>query len=89
MDEERSEFIYGAGCKACVYTGYLGRTGIFEIMTITDDIRQMVINKVPAAQITRQALKDGMVNIAHDGMLKVKSGLTTPYEIMRNIELTK
>jgi type II secretory ATPase GspE/PulE/Tfp pilus assembly ATPase PilB-like protein len=58
-------------------------------MTISDEIRQMVINKAPAVEITRQALKDGMVNIAHDGMLKVKAGLTTPYEIMRNIELTK
>ena len=70
--EQQSEFIYGEGCKACVYTGYLGRTGIFELLTITDPIRQMLIDGVPAANIRDQAVKDGMISISEDGMMKVK-----------------
>lgn len=84
MNEERTEFLYGAGCEACVYTGYLGRTGIFEILTMTDKIKQMVVNRATSAEIRAQAIKDGMVSIGHDGMLKAKAGVTTPYEVMRN-----
>lgn len=87
MGEEVTEFIYGAGCKACVYTGYLGRTGIFEILTMSDALRQMLMEKQPADKLREQALKEGMVSIALDGMMKVKKGITTPYEVIRNIQL--
>ncbi|TRZ93727.1 MAG: type II/IV secretion system protein [Dehalococcoidia bacterium] len=83
-DEERSEFAYGAGCKACSYTGYLGRTGIFEILSISDEIRRLLITGATAAEIRAQAIKEGMLTLARDGMLKAKSGITTPYEVLRN-----
>jgi general secretion pathway protein E len=86
--DQQTEFIYGAGCKACVYTGYLGRTGIFEMLVITDSIRQLLIERAPAAVIKERAVKEGLVSIAQDGMVKVKRGITTPYEVMRNIQLT-
>jgi general secretion pathway protein E len=87
MGEQLSEFMYGAGCKACTYTGYLGRTGIFEILTITDTIRQLLIDRAPAARIREQAIKENLVSMARDGMMKVKKGLTTPYEVLRNIQI--
>lgn len=82
--EERSDFLCGEGCKACVYSGYLGRAGIFELLPINDDIRQLLVAGAPAAQIREQALKSGMIPLAGDGMLKAKNGVTTPYEVLRN-----
>jgi len=82
--EERSEFVYGAGCKACAYTGYLGRTGIFEILSISDEIRQLLVTGAAAAEIRAKAIEEGMIILAKDGMLKAKSGITTPYEVLRN-----
>jgi general secretion pathway protein E len=88
MHEEKIEFIYGEGCRACVYTGYLGRIGLFEMMAVTDTIKQMLIDRAPAKKISEVALQEGMVSIAKDGMLKVQKGITTPYEVLRNIQLT-
>ena len=83
-DEERSEFAYGAGCKACSYTGYLGRAGIFEILSISDEIRRLLIAGATAAEIRAKAIEEGMVTLSKDGMFKAKAGITTPYEVLRN-----
>jgi general secretion pathway protein E len=85
MAEERVEFSYGAGCKACAYTGYLGRTGVFEILPITDEIRRLLANKAGTTEIKNRALKEGMTTLAKDGMMKAKAGITTPYEVLRNV----
>lgn len=87
MKEERKEFLVGAGCKACVYTGYLGRTGIFEILLMTDEIRQLIMSKATASQVRAKTIEQGMLTIAKDGMLKAKAGITTPYEVIRNAYL--
>jgi general secretion pathway protein E len=84
MGEERSEFDYGAGCKACTYTGYLGRTGLFEILTISDEIKHSIVNGASATEIRAQAIKEGMITLAKDGMLKASAGITTPFEVLRN-----
>jgi len=83
MGEKRVEFLYGTGCKACSYTGYRGRTGIFEILAISDDIRMMVTHKANTSDIRAQALKEGMASMMNDGMRKVKEGITTPSEVLR------
>ena len=84
LGEERTEFLYGTGCKSCAYTGYLGRAGIFEILTISDAIREMVANQASSSSIRAQALKEGMVSMMNDGMRKVKAGITTPSEVLRS-----
>ena len=86
--EKRAEFIYGTGCKSCAYTGYLGRTGIFEILPVSDAIGAMVCNHASSAAIREQALKDGMISMMSDGMRKVKEGITTPFEVLRNTYTT-
>ena len=83
MGEKRTEFFYGTGCKACAYTGYLGRTGLFELMTMTDSIRALVTSRASTSQIRAQAVKDGTITMMTDGMRKVKAGITTPSEVMR------
>jgi general secretion pathway protein E len=85
MSEERGEFSYGVGCKACANTGYFGRTGVFEILTMTDELRRLLINKADNTEIKNRAIREGMVTLAKDGMLKAKSGTTTPSEVLRNV----
>jgi general secretion pathway protein E len=82
--EKRAKFLYGTGCKSCSHTGYLGRTGIFEILTMNDAIGVMVCNKASSSTIRAQALKDGMISMMNDGMRKVKAGITTPSEVLRS-----
>jgi len=84
MGEARAEFMYGEGCKMCVYTGYLGRTAIFEILTVTDNIRRMIVGGSSNTDIRAAALSEGLVPIARYGMMKAKAGVTTPYEVLRN-----
>jgi len=88
MGEKQTEFLYGTGCKSCTYTGYLGRTGIFEILTMSDTIGAMICNQASSSAIRAQAIKDGMVSMMNDGMRKVKAGITTPAEVLRNAYVT-
>lgn len=85
MKENRAEFIVGVGCNFCAGTGYLGRMGIFEVMLVSETIRRMIVRGAGADEIRAQAKKDGMDSLWHDGMLKVKMGVTTPHEVMRNV----
>lgn len=82
--EESTEFKYGAGCKTCTYTGYLGRTGIFEILSLNDEIKRLIVTGASATDIRAQAIGGGMITLAKDGMLKAGAGITTPYEVLRN-----
>ena len=85
MGEERAEFFYGTGCNSCSYTGYLGRIAVFEILRMSDEVRRLVLTGANAGQIRVQARQEGMVSMWHDGMLKVKSGITNPSEVIRNV----
>jgi type II secretory ATPase GspE/PulE/Tfp pilus assembly ATPase PilB-like protein len=82
--ENRKEFSCGSGCKSCSYTGYHGRTGLFEILKISDEIRMMLLKGTTASELRNQAMHEGMIPLIKDGMLKVKSNLTTPTEVLRN-----
>jgi general secretion pathway protein E len=84
MGEKQTKFLYGTGCKSCAYTGYLGRTGIFEILTMSDSIREMICSQASSTAVRAQALKEGMVSMGNDGMRKAKGGITTPSEVLRN-----
>jgi len=84
IGEERSEFLCGSGCKSCAHTGYQGRVGIFEILYMSDEIRMMVLNGTTATQLRTQAIKEGMISLMKDGMLKVKADITTPSEVLSN-----
>ena len=88
MGEKQTEFLYGTGCKSCSYTGYRGRTGIFEILTMSDTIGTMVCDRANSSAIRTQAVEEGMISMVNDGMRKVKAGITTPYEVLRNAYVT-
>ncbi len=84
LAEKRTEFHYGTGCTSCSYTGYLGRTGIFEILLVSDNIRALLIKQSSSSDIRAQALAEGMASMMNDGMRKVKAGITTPAEVLRS-----
>ena len=84
MGGEKTQFLYGTGCKSCAYTGYLGRIGIFEILAMSDDIRTMLCNRANSSDIRAQAFKGGMISMVNDGMRKVQAGMTTPAEVLRS-----
>lgn len=73
----------GKGCPACDNTGYKGRTGIFELMYVSERIRQMIINKKGANEIRQAAIEEGMQTLRESGMEKVLNGITTIEEISR------
>ncbi|MEE9247647.1 MAG: GspE/PulE family protein [Dehalococcoidia bacterium] len=83
MGEELEQFIHGSGCNMCAQTGYRGRTGVYEILTMSDSLRHLYLAEESRDQLRDQALKEGMIPLLRDGMLKVKAGVTTPYEVMR------
>jgi general secretion pathway protein E len=73
----------GKGCTACRGTGYKGRTGIYELFTIDEELRRLIMTKAPAGELRRYALARGMVTLREDGWAKVCAGITTVEEILR------
>lgn len=73
----------GAGCEQCDHTGYYGRIGIFEVLSMSAKINQLIIQHASAGEIERQARNEGMITMRQDGLLKAVSGLTTIEEILR------
>lgn len=85
MGEKRTDFLYGSGCNFCANTGYLGRTGIYEVMTVSESIRRMILTSAGSDEIRSRSLEEGMVSLWRCGMELVNKGRTTPYEVMRNV----
>jgi type II secretory ATPase GspE/PulE/Tfp pilus assembly ATPase PilB-like protein len=73
----------GKGCSNCNFTGFFGRTAIYEIITIDDVIKDLIIKKAPSGAIKKAAVSRGMRTLAQDGWYKVIQGVTTPEEVMR------
>jgi general secretion pathway protein E/type IV pilus assembly protein PilB len=74
---------HGTGCRACRQSGFRGRTGIYELMVTGDTIRDMVVQRVNASAIRKQALAEGMLTLRQDGWRKVQQGITTIDEVAR------
>ena len=80
---ENVNLFAGKGCPACKFSGYRGRTGIYEIIVMNDCLREMVIQKASSQQIKRKAIEFGMRSLRSDGWNKIQKGLTTIEEVMR------
>ncbi len=80
---EKVEFYEGKGCPECRFTGYHGRTGIYEILLISEPIRELILNRASSQQIRQKAVSLGMRTLRHNGLEKVLSGLTTLSEVVR------
>lgn len=73
----------GQGCEHCMYTGYRGRTGIFELMIVDEQIREMITAGRPAYMIRQSAIAKGMMTLRQAGFAKVAEGITTVQEVCR------
>ncbi|MGH2453861.1 MAG: type II secretion system ATPase GspE [bacterium] len=73
----------GQGCEECRFTGYKGRIGVFELLVLSDAIREMVVRRAPSPEIKAQAVREGMHTLRDDGLEKVLSGVSTIDEILR------
>ncbi len=74
---------YGKGCEVCHQSGYQGRVGIFEVMEMTDALREAIVSKKDAEEIKKIAINGGMQTMIENGLEKVKLGLTTIEELIR------
>ncbi len=85
---DKPEFAFrGKGCEACKFTGYRGRIGIYEIMVVNEELRQLILDKASSSQIKKKALAQGLRTLMQEGWAKIRAGVTTPEEVMRVTEL--
>jgi len=82
-DVQDKELYYGRGCPDCNDTGYLGRSGIFELLYISDPIRDLVVQNAPTVVIREKAREEGMRTLREEGILKIYDGDTTIEEVAR------
>jgi len=81
---EVPEIMYrGRGCEICGHIGYSGRIGIFELLNVSKDIRELILKKATASELRALAIKQGMVPMFQDGLRKIESGVTTIEEVLR------
>jgi type IV pilus assembly protein PilB len=73
----------GKGCSTCNNTGYKGRIGLYEVMEITDEIRELILIGASALELRKKAIDDGMITLRESGLHKIRSGVTTPEEVVR------
>ena len=76
-------FYYGKGCENCNQTGYKGRKGIYELLKISDPIREMINNRAPGILIRQKAIELGMVTLREDGLRSIYEGLSTIEEVVK------
>jgi type IV pilus assembly protein PilB len=76
-------FVEGRGCVDCSNTGYRGRQGVYEVMPMTPAIRELVLERASANEIKRLAIEQGMLTLRRDALEKLKRGLTTVEEVLK------
>ncbi len=77
----------GRGCDACNSRGYKGRVALFEVMAITDDVRELILSGASAIELRRKALEEGMISLRESGLQKIRDGVTTIEEVVRETVL--
>ena len=77
----------GKGCGTCNNTGYKGRVGLYEVMEISEGIRDLIMVGATAVEIKRKALDEGMLTLRMSGLEKIKNGVTTVEEVLRETVL--
>lgn len=74
----------GEGCKTCSGTGYKGRMAVYEVMTITEELKEFILSGASALEIKREAMRQGMKTLRRSALDKLKLGITTTEEVVRN-----
>ncbi|HYK23393.1 MAG TPA: GspE/PulE family protein [Candidatus Acidoferrum sp.] len=83
QDIGEKQFFYGKGCNACNNTGYKGRKGIYELLRVTDPIRELINERAPTVTLKQKAVELGMITLRQDGLRSIFAGDTTVEEVLR------
>jgi type IV pilus assembly protein PilB len=78
---------HGKGCKVCNGTGYKGRIGLYEVMEMDDELRELVVIGATAMDLRRKAIENGMITLRQSGLCKIREGITTIEEVVRETVL--
>ena len=73
----------GKGCGKCNHTGYKGRVALYEVMNLTEELRELVLVGASSLELRRKAMEEGMLTLRLSGLRKVKEGVTTLDEVVR------
>ena len=76
-------FFKGKGCDMCGGTGYKGRAGLYEVMALSAELRRMILKGASTSELSEQAVKDGMLTLRMDGLVKIRKGITTLEEVVK------
>lgn len=85
-NKKKIQVYQGKGCDICHHTGFYGRIGVFEVLEMTEEIRQAIVNREDSSAIKNLAIKAGMSTMMDDGLKKVAAGATTIEELLRVIK---
>ena len=75
--------MHGTGCEKCNGTGYKGRVGLYEVMEVTDGLRELILVGASGLELRRKAIEEGMISLRGSGLQKIKEGVTTIEEVLR------
>lgn len=82
-EAEKVQVFKPKGCPACNNTGYKGRIALFEVMPIDDDIRELILARAQSREIKKKAMEKGMITLRRSGLIKIKAGITSVEEVLR------
>jgi type IV pilus assembly protein PilB len=83
--KEKSVFLHGAGCNFCSHTGYAERIGVFELMRVTDELQELILQQAPHNKVHALAVEQGMRTLRDEGISLVEQDVTTINEVMRRV----
>jgi type IV pilus assembly protein PilB len=84
----RTEFRRGTGCAYCSHTGFRDRIGVFEVLTVSDSIKRLLVKNASPELLRQKAIEEGMTTLRESGLAKIDQGLTTISEVMRTLPVT-
>jgi type IV pilus assembly protein PilB len=85
LDEQVDGFVHGVGCHFCAHTGYLERIGVYELLAVSDQVRELIIDRAPHDEMRKLASSQGMRTLQEQAARLVRDGTTTAAEVMRSI----
>jgi type IV pilus assembly protein PilB len=82
-EAEKVKTFKGRGCDKCNGTGYKGRVGLYEVLEMTDDLRELILIGASALELRKKAIDTGMITLRQSGLEKIRTGMTTLEEVVR------
>jgi len=86
-EAKKTKIYHGKGCSTCNKGGYKGRTGLYEVMEINDELRELILVGASALELKKKAIEQGMITLRRSGLIKVAAGQTTMEEVLRETVL--